>query len=514
MGPGNSALDQDTSAPNGGSPLSALRAKPPRDTTSHVPAVMDLRDSGCYASNETLQHTVVENASRAVVDPGAVVVEASKGGDGSLGHTQNSNNSSQKDSSQSKDSETGDDQSSVTTLTEDSKSTHTIECSSQGIPVGTDTPTTKAQSNVKQGQELEQNDSGVIITPSQPESSQRRYTPCVSPLLLPHSVPEENGDGTISGADDATSGRRENDNVFSRESTPSNSPRTRVRPRPPIRRAAGAATSSATTTTFPAEESDSTTSELSPLRRLRPGGVAHRLSSQSSQTSSPCGSPPPPGSNLSPLGSPLQMRSQSLPGSPLRSHSPSMLVHLPPRPHSPVFHHRSPSSHRYSTPNIQATFKSRLRPSVPERTSSLPRNIIFGSTDSINSGTQTNPQVIYAENGIQPSTFGSRSQNGHVHLRRSSTPALRTYLSYTPPGSPQKGSSGGSRLPTFSTGSAGSLSSRIGGRHDSLLSSRRRQKAVSVTLEALVVAKLEEEGIDLTLPPYTDSVSSIEYFRV
>ena len=453
------AQDNTTQSHGVGGRESPLRTKS-HDTASYLQAALESRDSGCYASSETLQNA--EGIPRLTGEPPL--------------------NGADKPSSQ-----------------REAPGLSPLVITSDTAPSSDRTEEMQPGSNTEAAEAVTDTvTDSVPVLSSSPGSAHGHSATCQRLPSVGSTAPSE---PDTTDRDDAS--------VLIpsvvQESTAADSPRGRIKPCVPMRRTSGIPMGGVESPHHhrisQSDYSDgaSDACELSPARRSRAPGQAQRLSSNSSQTLSPCGSPT---RIVSPIGSPHQIRSQSLPGSPLRSHSPG-LFHSPPRPQSPLGLSRPPQ-HRYlSTPNVPC-FR-RARPKVPERTSSLPQT--FGSTESITSATQTQ-QIIYAENGIQPTLPGHMSvshmvqniQNGHAQMRRCSSPAIRTFMSYTPPGSPQR-----SKLPTANSERAGTLTSRPVTRHESILS-KRRPKPVSVTLEALVVAKMEADCIDLEQLPYTDEV--------
>ena len=250
------------------------------------------------------------------------------------------------------------------------------------------------------------------------------------------------------------------------------------------------------------------------------------------QTPPAMSSPPvfraaPPGHRMghitnSPLGSPVRGRSPS--GSPPRAASPHSSPNRSPYLASPLASpNRTPSPHGTpvhsalcpvlgSPQRLRANpppLPVRVKPAVPERRSSLQQRYLTSScgqtyvyTPVTNGDGTWRANVDYANLPKEEEAL----TNGRVDTRRLSTPALQLW---TPPSSPLK-----SKLPTLqgsvslqSSPQTSPLKTMV--RHESLLSAHRAPRPVSVTLEALVMAKIEAEGIDLTEPPYTDKVGHL-----
>ncbi len=171
----------------------------------------------------------------------------------------------------------------------------------------------------------------------------------------------------------------------------------------------------------------------------------------------------------SPLGGSPTIRSPM--GSPIRIRSPR---ESPPKAPSPM---GSPQRIRGGPPPIP----KRVKPQVPERTSSLARQRIY---IGVSNGPSWASNVDYAN--LLPDS----ELEGLLNGRRLS--GSQPQESQSTPNSPQR-----SKLPT-------PASARVS-RHESLLA-KRKPRPMSVSVESLLVAKLESEDIDLTEPPYTDKV--------
>ena len=287
---------------------------------------------------------------------------------------------------------------------------------------------------------------------------------------------------------------------------------------------------------------------ISPSQKLRHNQMLRSSSLSGSMSplrgSSPLGSPHM-GHRVthSPLGSPLRMQSPS--GSPLRGTSPmgSPLLRSrsprdsPPRIPSPL---SSPQRRVNASHHGQAQappIPTRTRPTVPTRTSSLPRGSSmsnpghFGYTGVVGNlhGTARYVNIEDAEQQISTLT-GHGLLNGDITHSTGSLSSVSTGSrtpttgSRTPTGShtPPTPSSPlhKSKLPLLSYGQALQQIANNNNNNNPPASphrttvqqstpglpTKRMSRPLSVTMESLIIAKLEAECIDLTQPPYTDEV--------
>lgn len=242
--------------------------------------------------------------------------------------------------------------------------------------------------------------------------------------------------------------------------------------------------------------------------------------------------------------------STSLPASPLRGQSPLSSPHRTTPLGSPFFgqspmnspQRLSPSPSSWSSHGSPLGSPQRIgmnrgppppvpkrsKPQVPERTSSLVQPSPTHSTRDtgpLQNGVLTSPLTV---NRRKAATLGRLSRpmpssQSTGQERRLSAPGNRTfedilfsssalYDYHVRSGSPQR-----SRLPLAQCFPGSFTEPKIGTRHDSLVA-KRNPRPISLSLEAMVVAKLEDERIQLTEPPYTDRVSikviSFKHFMV
>ena len=255
---------------------------------------------------------------------------------------------------------------------------------------------------------------------------------------------------------------------------------------------------------------------LSPSLKLRQQQILRSspIAIPNARGSSPMGSPHMPHRH-SPLGSPLRMYSPS--GSPVRGHSPvgSPLLrnrsprNSPPRVPSPLSspQRRLQQQYQYQTGDQPPPIPSRLKPNVPERSSSQPRSNLMGQLRySGISGLRGTARYVNIEDAERQLT-GSNSSlpNGHI-VNTCTSPPLVSTGSQTPPSSPIHKS----KLPlsNYAINNNNNNQSPVGSpTRQPKLPAKRLSRPLSVTLESLIVAKLETEHIDLTSAPYTDEVS-------
>ena len=122
------------------------------------------------------------------------------------------------------------------------------------------------------------------------------------------------------------------------------------------------------------------------------------------------------------------------------------------------------------------------------------------------SGLRGNARYVNIEDAERQLT-GSNSSlpNGHI-VNTGSSPPLMSTGSQTPPSSPIHKS----KLPlsNYAINNNNNNQSPVGSpTRQPKLPAKRLSRPLSVTLESLIVAKLETEHIDLTSPPYTEEVS-------
>ncbi len=212
----------------------------------------------------------------------------------------------------------------------------------------------------------------------------------------------------------------------------------------------------------------------------------------------------------SPLGSPLRVHSPS--GSPIRGHSPlsSPLLlrnrsprNSPPRIMSPLSspqrrlqQQQAASSYPQDQP---PPLPSRLKPNVPERTSSLPRTAVLGSGLLRHSGLRGTARYVNIEDAEKqvPST--------NLALPNGDVVGSKSTGSQTPPSSPSLRPK--SPMSNYAVNNNNNELTQNGSPTlQPKLPTKRLSRPMSITLESLIVAKLETEHIDLTEPPYTDQV--------
>ena len=262
---------------------------------------------------------------------------------------------------------------------------------------------------------------------------------------------------------------------------------------------------------------------LSPSMKLRQQQIMRTspiaIPNQRGTSSSPMGSPHTPHRH-SPLGSPLRMQSPS--GSPIRGHSPlsSPLLrnrsprNSPPRIMSPLSSpqrrlHQQASSY---PPDQPPPLPTRLKPNVPERTSSLPRTNVLGSGHGqlLHPGLRDTARYVNIEDAEKQ--FQSTLPNGHIVNSNGSSPCVSTG-SQTPPSSPLHKS----KLPlsNYAINNNNNNQTPPNGSPTTQpkLPVKRLSRPMSATLESLIVAKLEAEHIDLTFPPYSNQVRTHSLFR-
>ena len=207
----------------------------------------------------------------------------------------------------------------------------------------------------------------------------------------------------------------------------------------------------------------------------------------------------------SPSGSPV--RGHSPVGSPLlRNRSPR---NSPPRVPSPLSspQRRLQQQYQYQTGDQPPPIPSRLKPNVPERSSSLPRSNLMGQLRySGLTGLRGTRRYVNIEDAERQLT-GSNSSlpNGHIVSTGSSPPScqqvhrLHRHPQYINPSY---------RFRTMQSIIITTTKVQPGPPpRQPNLPAKRLSRPLSVTLESLIVAKLETEHIDLTSPPYTDEVS-------
>ena len=249
---------------------------------------------------------------------------------------------------------------------------------------------------------------------------------------------------------------------------------------------------------------------LSPSLKLRQQQILRSspIAIPNARGSSPMGSPQT--LRHSPFGSPLRMHSPS--GSPIRGLSPvgSPLLrnrsprNSPPRVPSPLSSPQRQLQQQYQQ-DQPPPIPNRLKPNVPERTSSLPRsNLLRYSGLAGLRGTARYVNIEDAERQLHVSS--NSLPNGHI-VNSSGSPPLVSTGSQTPPSSPIHRS----KLPisNYAINNNNNNQSPTGSpTRQPKLPTKGFSRPLSVTLESLIVAKLETEHIDLTSPPYTDEVTN------
>lgn len=196
-------------------------------------------------------------------------------------------------------------------------------------------------------------------------------------------------------------------------------------------------------------------------------------------------------------GSPLAARSTSL--SPHKTQPYISSVHISPiRTPSPIVSSPLLKSPSYSSSSVAEPRRvpwqpppgpAHFKPCAPERSSSLTNNLtpVSGSTVAhLASDTPWPLMKDYAREHLDMDNMNNRTMSSpNINLN-------------TPPSSPAH------RVQA----SEGSTMSQRVSRHESLLS-RQKPRQVSVTLDTMIINKLESEDIDLTSQPYTDKVSFV-----